>query len=353
MSKSRGNVIYADDLVKLFGVDAVRFFVMHEMPFENDGVISWELMVERFNSQLANILGNLVKRTISMSNKYFDGIVEDKGVTEPVDQDLKNTVLEQAKLAASKMDELKVADALTAIFEIFRRSNKYIDETEPWVLAKEESKADRLRTVLYNLTESIVIGASLLKSFMPSTGAEILEQLSTTERDYASLSAFGLYPSGKITEAQIAKAQAEEKKEETKKAAKTSCALGSSQATGNTDLEKGIDIPFKAEIAYEDFDKCDFRIGKIIHAEEVKKSKKLLLFKVQVGSEVRQILSGIKSSYKPEDLLGKKVMVLCNLAPREICGYQSEGMLLSAIDEEGKLSLMTSLADMPAGASIS
>ena len=377
MSKSRGNVIYADDLVRLFGVDAVRFFVMHEMPFENDGVISWELMVERFNSQLANILGNLVKRTISMSNKYFDGIVEDKGVTEPVDQDLKNTVLEQAKLAASKMDELKVADALTAIFEIFRRSNKYIDETEPWVLAKEESKADRLRTVLYNLTESIVIGASLLKSFMPSTGAEILEQLSTTERDFASLSDFGLYPSGnkvvadpktlferkdwkevekeveKITEAQIAKAQAEEKKEEAKKAAKTACALGRSQAAGNTDLEKGIDIPFKAEISYEDFDKCDFRIGKIIHAEEVKKSKKLLLFKVQVGSEVRQILSGIKSSYKPEDLLGKKVMVLCNLAPREICGYQSEGMLLSAIDEEGKLSLMTSLADMPAGASIS
>ena len=312
-----------------------------------------------------------------MSNKYFDGIVEDKGVTEPVDQDLKSTVLEQAKLAASKMDELKVADALTAIFEIFRRSNKYIDETEPWVLAKEESKADRLRTVLYNLTESIVIGASLLKSFMPSTGAEILEQLSTTERDFASLSDFGLYPSGnkvvadpktlferkdwkevekeveKITEAQIAKAQAEEKKEEAKKAAKTACALGSSQAAGNTDLEKGIDIPFKAEISYEDFDKCDFRIGKIIHAEEVKKSKKLLLFKVQVGSGVRQILSGIKSSYKPEDLLGKKVMVLCNLAPREICGYQSEGMLLSAIDEEGKLSLMSPLADMPAGASIS
>ena len=309
-----------------------------------------------------------------MSNKYFDGIVEDKGVTEPVDQDLKNTVLEQAKLAASKMDELKVADALTAIFEIFRRSNKYIDETEPWVLAKEESKADRLRTVLYNLTESIVIGASLLKSFMPSTGAEILEQLSTTERDYESLASFGLYPSGnkvvadpktlferkdwkevekeveKITEAQIAKAQAEEKKEEAKKAAKTAACSAGEAGTG---LEKGIDIPFKAEIAYEDFDKCDFRIGKIIHAEEVKKSKKLLLFKVQVGSEVRQILSGIKSSYKPEDLLGKKVMVLCNLAPREICGYQSEGMLLSAIDEEGKLSLMTSLADMPAGASIS
>ena len=275
------------------------------------------------------------------------------------------------------MDELKVADALTAIFEIFRRSNKYIDETEPWVLAKEESKADRLRTVLYNLTESIVIGASLLKSFMPSTGAEILEQLSTTERDYASLSSFGLYPSGtkvvadpktlferkdwkevekeveKITEEQIAKAQAEEKKEAEKQAGKAACALGSSQAADNTDLEKGIDIPFKAEIAYEDFDKCDFRIGKIIHSEEVKKSKKLLLFKVQVGSEVRQILSGIKSSYKPEDLLGKKVMVLCNLAPREICGYQSEGMLLSAIDEEGKLSLMSPLADMPAGASIS
>ena len=378
MSKSRGNVIYADDLVRLFGVDAVRFFVLHEMPFENDGVISWELMVERYNSQLANILGNLVKRTIAMSNKYFEGIVEKTDAVEPVDADLKNTVLSQAKLAIEKMEEHRVADALTAIFEIFRRSNKYIDETEPWVLAREEELAPRLKTVLYNLTESIVIGASLLESFMPNTAKTILEELSTEKRAFTQLDQFGLYPSGtkvsenpstlfdrkdwkeiekeveKITEEQIRKASLEEekleKKDGNKDAADESPVEGDAPRDGNP-----VVLPYKDEVSYEDFEKLDFRIGKILHAEEVKKSKKLLLFKVQIGEEVRQILSGIKSAYKPEDLVGKKVMVLVNLKPRMIAGYESQGMLLSAaFEEDGEeiLSLMTSLRDMPAGADI-
>ena len=378
MSKSRGNVIYADDLVRLFGVDAVRFFVLHEMPFENDGVISWELMVERYNSQLANILGNLVKRTIAMSNKYFEGIVEKTDAVEPVDADLKNTVLSQAKLAIEKMEEHRVADALTAIFEIFRRSNKYIDETEPWVLAREEELAPRLKTVLYNLTESIVIGASLLESFMPNTAKTILEELSTEKRAFTQLDQFGLYPSGtkvsenpstlfdrkdwkeiekeveKITEEQIRKASLEEekleKKDGNKDAADESPVEGDAPRDGNP-----VVLPYKDEVSYEDFEKLDFRIGKILHAEEVKKSKKLLLFKVQIGEEVRQILSGIKSAYKPEDLVGKKVMVLVNLKPRMIAGYESQGMLLSAaLEQDGEeiLSLMTSLRDMPAGADI-
>ena len=378
MSKSRGNVIYADDLVRLFGVDAVRFFVLHEMPFENDGVISWELMVERYNSQLANILGNLVKRTIAMSNKYFEGIVEKTDAVEPVDADLKNTVLSQAKLAIEKMEEHRVADALTAIFEIFRRSNKYIDETEPWVLAREEELAPRLKTVLYNLTESIVIGASLLESFMPNTAKTILEELSTEKRAFTQLNQFGLYPSGtkvsenpstlfdrkdwkeiekeveKITEEQIRKASLEEekleKKDGNKDAADESPVEGDAPRDGNP-----VVLPYKDEVSYEDFEKLDFRIGKILHAEEVKKSKKLLLFKVQIGEEVRQILSGIKSTYHPEDLVGKKVMVLVNLKPRMIAGYESQGMLLSAAfeqDGEEILSLMTSLRDMPAGADI-
>ena len=378
MSKSRGNVIYADDLVRLFGVDAVRFFVLHEMPFENDGVISWELMVERYNSQLANILGNLVKRTIAMSNKYFEGIVEKTDAVEPVDADLKNTVLSQAKLAIEKMEEHRVADALTAIFEIFRRSNKYIDETEPWVLAREEELAPRLKTVLYNLTESIVIGASLLESFMPNTAKTILEELSTEKRAFTQLDQFGLYPSGtkvsenpstlfdrkdwkeiekeveKITEEQIRKASLEEeklkKKDGNKDAADESPVEGDAPRDGNP-----VVLPYKDEVSYEDFEKLDFRIGKILHAEEVKKSKKLLLFKVQIGEEIRQILSGIKSAYHPEDLVGKKVMVLVNLKPRMIAGYESQGMLLSAAfeqDGEEILSLMTSLRDMPAGADI-
>ena len=378
MSKSRGNVIYADDLVRLFGVDAVRFFVLHEMPFENDGVISWELMVERYNSQLANILGNLVKRTIAMSNKYFEGVVEKTSAVDPVDEDLKNTVLSQARVATEKMEEHRVADALTAIFEIFRRSNKYIDETEPWVLAREEELAPRLKTVLYNLTESIVIGASLLESFMPDTAKTILEELSTEKRSFEQLSEFGLYPSGtkvsenpstlfdrkdwkeiekeveKITEEQIRKASLEEEKQEGKSGAKE----GTEEPVAEGDAAKDANpvvLPYKDEVSYEDFEKLDFRIGKILHAEEVKKSKKLLLFKVQIGEEVRQILSGIKSAYHPEDLVGKKVMVLVNLKPRMIAGYESQGMLLSAAfeqDGEEILSLMTSLRDMPAGADI-
>ena len=378
MSKSRGNVIYADDLVRLFGVDAVRFFVLHEMPFENDGVISWELMVERYNSQLANILGNLVKRTIAMSNKYFEGIVEKTDAVEPVDADLKNTVLSQAKLAIEKMEEHRVADALTAIFEIFRRSNKYIDETEPWVLAREEELAPRLKTVLYNLTESIVIGASLLESFMPNTAKSILEELSTEKRAFTQLDQFGLYPSGtkvsenpstlfdrkdwkeiekeveKITEEQIRKASLEEEKLKKKDGNKD--AADESPVEGDAPRDRNpVVLPYKDEVSYEDFEKLDFRIGKILHAEEVKKSKKLLLFKVQIGEEIRQILSGIKSAYHPEDLVGKKVMVLVNLKPRMIAGYESQGMLLSAAfeqDGEEILSLMTSLRDMPAGADI-
>ena len=378
MSKSRGNVIYADDLVRLFGVDAVRFFVLHEMPFENDGVISWELMVERYNSQLANILGNLVKRTIAMSNKYFEGIVEKTPATDPVDEDLRNTVLSQAKLAVEKMEEHRVSDALTAIFEIFRRSNKYIDETEPWILAREEEFAPRLKTVLYNLTEAIVIGASLLESFMPDTAKTILDELSAEKRAFEQLGQFGLYPSGmrvsenpstlfdrkdwkeiekeveKITEEQIQKAALEEEKSGKKEGDKSAESEPAAEGDAERDLHPVV-LPYKAEVSYEDFEKLDFRIGKILHAEEVKKSKKLLLFKVQVGEEVRQILSGIKSAYRPEELVGKKVMVLVNLKPRMIAGYESQGMLLSAaFEEDGEevLSLMTSLRDMPAGADI-
>ena len=378
MSKSRGNVIYADDLVHLFGVDAVRFFVLHEMPFENDGVISWELMVERYNSQLANILGNLVKRTIAMSNKYFEGIVEKTPATDPVDEDLRNTVLSQAKLAVEKMEEHRVSDALTAIFEIFRRSNKYIDETEPWILAREEELAPRLKTVLYNLTEAIVIGASLLESFMPDTAKTILDELSAEKRAFEQLDEFGLYPSGmrvsenpstlfdrkdwkeiekeveKITEEQIQKAALEEEKSGKKEGDKSAESKLAAEGDAERDLHPVV-LPYKAEVSYEDFEKLDFRIGKILHAEEVKKSKKLLHFKVQVGEEVRQILSGIKSAYRPEELVGKKVMVLVNLKPRMIAGYESQGMLLSAaFEEEGEevLSLMTSLRDMPAGADI-
>ena len=378
MSKSRGNVIYADDLVHLFGVDAVRFFVLHEMPFENDGVISWELMVERYNSQLANILGNLVKRTIAMSNKYFEGIVEKTPATDPVDEDLRNTVLSQAKLAVEKMEEHRVSDALTAIFEIFRRSNKYIDETEPWILAREEELAPRLKTVLYNLTEAIVIGASLLESFMPDTAKTILDELSAEKRAFEQLGQFGLYPSGmrvsenpstlfdrkdwkeiekeveKITEEQIQKAALEEEKSGKKEGDKSAESEPAAEGDAERDLHPVV-LPYKAEVSYEDFEKLDFRIGKILHAEEVKKSKKLLLFKVQVGEEVRQILSGIKSAYRPEELVGKKVMVLVNLKPRMIAGYESQGMLLSAaFEEDGEevLSLMTSLRDMPAGSDI-
>lgn len=379
MSKSRGNVIYADDLVRLFGVDAVRFFVIHEMPFENDGVISWELMAERYNSMLANILGNLVKRTVSMSNKYFDGIVRNAGAAEPVDEDLKEIVLKAVKTAHSKMEELRVADALNAVFEIFRRSNKYIDETEPWVLAREEEKAERLQTVMYNLTEAITIGASLLESFMPETSAAILQQLATTARPLADMEQFGLYPSGnKVVEnpetlferKKLEEVLSEvEKIEEKQRAAyEAQQAAGAEDKAEDKDEElmpetvgedgdvlpdkNAVEMAAKEEISYEDFEKLQFRVGKILHAEEVKKSKKLLLFKVQVGTEVRQILSGIKSGYTPEELVGKRVMVLCNLKPRMIAGYESQGMLLSAEDADGNLGLMTPMKQMPAGAEI-
>lgn len=366
MSKSRGNVIYADELVRLFGVDAVRFFVIHEMPFENDGVISWELMAERYNGMLANILGNLVKRSIAMSNKYFGGIVRDSGAAEPVDEDLKETVLKNVRAIVAKMDELRVADALDLLFDIFRRSNKYIDETEPWLLAKEEGKSARLETVLYNLTEAIVIGASVLESFMPKTAEEILRQLNTEARPLEQMDCFGLYPSGtRVTGDPKALFERKDLKQllfEVEKLSKESGAFGeekgkSSAGEGETpesasEGESPILMEKKAEIGYEDFEKLQFRVGKILSAEEVKKSKKLLRFEVLVGEEKLQILSGIKSFYRPEELVGKKVMVLCNLKPRMIAGYESQGMILSAEGHGGELALMTPMRDMPSGAGI-
>ncbi|ERL22212.1 methionine--tRNA ligase [Oribacterium sp. oral taxon 078 str. F0263] len=366
MSKSRGNVIYADELVQLFGVDAVRFFVIHEMPFENDGVISWELMAERYNGMLANILGNLVKRSIAMSNKYFGGIVRDSGAAEPVDEDLKETVLKNVRAIVAKMDELRIADALDLLFDIFRRSNKYIDETEPWLLAKEEGKSARLETVLYNLTEAIVIGASVLESFMPRTAEEILRQLNTEARPLEQMDRFGLYPSGtRVTGDPKALFERKDLKQllsEVEKLSKESGAFGgekekSGAGEGETpestsEGESPILAEKKAEIGYEDFEKLQFRVGKILSAEEVKKSKKLLRFEVLVGEEKLQILSGIKSFYRPEELVGKKVMVLCNLKPRMIAGYESQGMILSAEGHGGELALMTPMRDMPSGAGI-
>ena len=366
MSKSRGNVIYADELVRLFGVDAVRFFVIHEMPFENDGVISWELMAERYNGMLANILGNLVKRSIAMSNKYFGGIVRDSGAAEPVDEDLKETVLKNVRAIVAKMDELRIADALDLLFDIFRRSNKYIDETEPWLLAKEEGKSARLETVLYNLTEAIVIGASVLESFMPKTAEEILRQLNTEDRALEQMDRFGLYPSGtRVTGDPKALFERKDLKQllsEVEKLSRESGAFGeekekSGAGEGETpestaEGESPILAEKKAEIGYEDFEKLQFRVGEILSAEEVKKSKKLLRFEVLVGEEKLQILSGIKSFYRPEELVGKKVMVLCNLKPRMIAGYESQGMILSAEGHGGELALMTPMRDMPSGAGI-
>ena len=366
MSKSRGNVIYADELVRLFGVDAVRFFVIHEMPFENDGVISWELMAERYNGMLANILGNLVKRSIAMSNKYFGGIVRDSGAAEPVDEDLKETVLKNVRAIVAKMDELRIADALDLLFDIFRRSNKYIDETEPWLLAKEEGKSARLETVLYTLTEAIVIGASVLESFMPRTAEEILRQLNTEARPLEQMDRFGLYPSGtRVTGDPRTLFERKDLKQllsEVEKLSRESGAFGgekgkSSAGEGETpestsEGESPILAEKKAEIGYEDFEKLQFRVGEILSAEEVKKSKKLLRFEVLVGEEKLQILSGIKSFYRPEELVGKKVMVLCNLKPRMIAGYESQGMILSAEGHGGELALMTPMRDMPSGAGI-
>ena len=353
MSKSKGNVLYADTLVDFFGVDALRYFVLHEMPFENDGVISWELMVERMNSDLANILGNLVNRTISMSNKYFGGEVADKGAVGEADADLKATVLEAVKRVDEKMDKLRVADAITEIFGIFRRSNKYIDETMPWTLAKDEAQKDRLATVLYNLTEAITIGASLLYSFMPETAEKILAQLNTQKRTLEEMGTFGLYPSGgKVTDKpEILFARMDVKEVLEKVEAMRAAEEVPAEEEAKED-ENVIDLEAKPEITYDDFAKLQFQIGEIIACEAVPKSKKLLCSQVRVGSRVRQILSGIKANYTPEEMVGKKVMVVTNLKPAKLAGMLSEGMLLCAEDSEGNLALMRPEKDMPSGAEI-
>ena len=358
MSKSKGNVIYADDLADMFGVDAVRYFVLHEMPFENDGVISWELLVERFNSDLANTLGNLVNRTISMSNKYFDGVVRDPGAAGEFDEELKAYAVDTKARVAKAMDRLRVADAMTEIFNLFRRCNKYIDETMPWVLAKDEAQHDRLATVLYNLVEGILIGAALLEPFMPETTKRIREQLAAGERGIEELDRFGLYPSGtKVVEKpellfarldmktvleQVEAMQAE-------KAAKDET-VGS--AAGAADGTAGVDVEKKPEITIDEFDKLQLQIGEVIACEAVKKSKKLLCSQVRIGSEVRQIVSGIKAWYTPEEMVGKKIVVVTNLKPAKLAGIESQGMILCAEDDKGNLALMTAEKDMPHGSEI-
>ena len=362
MSKSKGNVIYADDMAELFGVDATRYFVLHEMPFENDGVITWELVIERLNSDLANILGNLVNRTVSMSNKYFDGVVKSTGVTEDVDADLKAVVIGTKEKVVAKMEKLRVADAITEIFILLRRCNKYIDETTPWVLAKDEAKQDRLAEVLYNLTESITIGASLLLPFLPDTAERIVGQLNTCIRDFDQLDQFGLYPSGnKVTDTpeilfarldpkdvmpKVEEIQAKQKAEFEEEQRK----LGLLPEAENE--EPVIDIEAKEEITFEDFMKMQFQVGEIIECKAVEKSKKLLCSRVRIGSQVKQIVSGIRKDYSPEEMVGKKVMVLVNLKPAKLAGVLSEGMLLCAEDAEGNLALMTPEKKMPAGAEI-
>ncbi|MCM1135721.1 MAG: methionine--tRNA ligase [Clostridium sp.] len=359
MSKSKGNVIYADDLVDFFGVDAVRYFVLHEMPFENDGTISWELLVERINSDLANILGNLVNRTISMSNKYFGGVVADKGCAEAVDEDLKAVAAGTYGRAAAKMEDLRVADALTEIFALFKRCNKYIDETEPWVLAKKEEQKDRLSTVLYNLVESILIGASLLEPYMPTTAAKIAGQLNAELRSFDKLQIFGLYPSGnKVTETPEILFARQDAKEVVEKAeamfAQRKAPQEADSASGQTAEAAGaaVDLEPKEEITYDLFDKMQFQVGEIIACEEVPKSRKLLCSKVKIGNQVKQIVSGIKPQYTAEEMVGKKVMVLTNLKPAKMAGVLSEGMLLCAEDSEGKLSLLAPEREMPSGAEI-
>ena len=354
MSKSKGNVLYADTLVDFFGVDAVRYFVLHEMPFENDGVISWELMVERMNSDLANILGNLVNRTISMSNKYFGGVVENKGVAEAVDEYLKAVVLEEVKKVDAKMAQLRVADAITEIFGIFRRCNKYIDETTPWTLAKDEAKKDRLATVLYNLTEAITIGASLLESFMPETSEKILAQLNTKKRELDEMDTFGLYLSGnKVTDKpEILFARMDIKEVMAKVEEMRAAAAEAAKPAEEAAEDDGIDLEPKAEITYDDFAKLQFQIGEIVKCEAVPKSKKLLCSQVKIGTKTRQIVSGIKAHYSPEEMVGKKVMVVTNLKPAKLAGVVSEGMILCAEDAEGNLSLMVPEKKMPAGAEI-
>ena len=354
MSKSKGNVLYADELVDFFGVDAVRYFVLHEMPFENDGTISWELMVERVNSDLANTLGNLVNRTISMSNKYFGGVVNKTGVEEDVDADLKAVVTGTRDKVAAKMDQLRVADAISEVFTLFKRCNKYIDETMPWALAKDETKQDRLAEVLYNLVESINIGAELLKSFLPETSAKILAQINGTERDFDDLTTFGLRENGlKVTDkpeilfARLDLAEVMKKVEELHPQVKEEAPAEEAKAD-----EEVIDIEPKEEITFEDFGKMQFQVGEIIACEKVKKSKKLLCSQVKIGSQVKQIVSGIQKHYTPEEMVGKKVMVLVNLKPAKLAGVLSEGMLLYAEDAEANLSLMTPEKTMPSGAEI-
>ena len=358
MSKSKGNVIYADDMNRLFGVDATRFFVLHEMPFENDGVITWDLVIERTNTELANVLGNLVNRTISMSNKYFDGVVQKTGVTEPVDEELKAVVIGTREKVTEKMESLRVADAITEVFALFRRCNKYIDETTPWVLAKDEATKDRLAEVLYNLTEAITIGASLLHSFLPETAEKIVAQLNTELRVFDDLDRFGLYPSGnKVTEApEILFARLDPKeimpKVEEIQAAQKAEYEKEQGLSGETEETPVIDIEAKEEITYEDFMKMQFQVGEIIACEAVEKSKKLLCSQVKIGSQVKQIVSGIRKDYTPEEMVGKKVMVLVNLKPAKLAGVLSEGMLLCAEDENGVLALMTPEKPMPSGAEI-
>lgn len=362
MSKSRGNVIYADDMVDLFGVDAVRFFLLHEMPFENDGVISWELVIERINSELANTLGNLVNRTISMSNKFFGGIVTNTNETAPVDEELKNQVMTTRLKVNECMEKLRVADAITEIFALFKRCNKYIDETTPWVLGKDPAQADRLNAVLYNLVESITVGATLLEPFMPETAEKILKQLNTEKRRVTELASFGLYPSGNqvVAEPEMlfaridapamldeierrfpSKPEEPEEEEKPKKKSKTSVEIPT------------VDAKFKEEITIEEFNKMQLQMGEIISCEEVQKSKKLLCSQVQVNGKVLQIVSGIKNYYTPEEMVGKKVVVITNLKPTKLAGVESEGMLLCAEDFEGNLALLTAEKDMPAGAMIS
>lgn len=349
MSKSKGNVLYADQLVEIFGVDAVRYFVLHEMPFENDGTISWQLVIERLNSDLANTLGNLVNRTISMSNKYFDGKVEDRNCNEAVDEDLKQVVTATVSRVDGKMAELKVADAITEVFGLFKRCNKYIDETMPWALAKEEDKQDRLATVLYHLVESISIGASLLKSFMPETADKILAQLSAQERDYDTLNQFGLYQGGKVTEKpEILFARLDEKEVLARVEELFPAPAPQEEETDET----LIDIENKPEITYDDFMKLQFQVGEIISCEEVPKSKKLLCSQVRIGNSTKQIVSGIRPHYQAKDMVGKKVMVLVNLKPAKLAGVLSEGMILCAEDEKGELAIMVPEKKMPAGAEI-
>ena len=356
MSKSKGNVMYADDLVDFFGVDAIRYYVLHEMPYDNDGNITWELIAERLNSDLANTLGNLVNRTISMSNKYFGGIVADRGVSdETIDENLKSAITGTYAKVVEKMETLRVADALTEIFGIFKRCNKYIDETEPWSLARDKANEDRLSTVLYNLVEGIVIGASLLQPYMPQTAEKIAKQLNTSLRDFDRLEEFGLYESGtRVTDApeilfaRLDMKEVEKKEEELEQAL---MAAAGKEAAGAED-EKAINIEPKAEITYDDFAKLQFQVGEIIACEAVPKSKKLLCSQVKIGSQVKQIVSGIKAYYSPEEMVGKKVMVLVNLKPATLAGVVSEGMLLCAEDAEGNLALVKPEKDMPAGAEI-